>query len=57
MKYQIELEDTDCFFIYGFLHGHQEKVKNIDDKAFIILERVLKELLKSMKGHENDPLR
>ena len=57
MKYQIELEDTDCFFVYGLLHGQLEKVKKIDDKASIVLERVLAELLKSMKGHENDPLR
>jgi len=57
MKYQIELEDTDCFFVYGLLHGQLEKVQKIDDKASIILERVLVELVKSMKGHENDLLR
>lgn len=53
MKYQIEIEGMDAWFLHGFLSGWVEKSKLITPNHPVIkmVERIIKDMEKSM-GNE-----
>lgn len=49
MRYQIEIDEMDAWFLHGFLSGYSERMKSAgNNKPAEIFERILKDMLKSM---------